>query len=102
MTPEEQVDLWVDGNPVHNDDVVLKVVDDYGNIVGAHKLARIDVLNCSCEFDIPEWVVGHLEVMRGTRPRRQGDVLPPTLSGEQTSSTIDPCTTIQIPRPCGR
>lgn len=38
MTPDEQLNLWVDGKPVHNDDRWYSVVDEYGNVVGNHKL----------------------------------------------------------------
>lgn len=38
MTPEEQLDEWVKGNSIHNNDRTYNVVDDKGNVVSTEKM----------------------------------------------------------------
>jgi hypothetical protein len=38
MTPEEQLDRWVDGDPVHNHNRWISIVDDDNKVVGRRKL----------------------------------------------------------------
>ena len=47
MTPEQQVDRWVAGESVHNDDRTLKVVDEDGNVV---RIIRLEGGECCPDF----------------------------------------------------
>lgn len=38
MTPEEQVDEWVKGNSIHNNDRTYNVVDKEGNVIATKKM----------------------------------------------------------------
>jgi hypothetical protein len=38
MTPEQQVDAWVQGNPVHNNNRWYSVCDEAGNILRREKM----------------------------------------------------------------